>query len=68
MQTENSCKCKCHCATGVLIALIGLDFLLGAFQVVGPRFIEVSWPILVILLGLKKSFGSMCKCCSDPQK
>ncbi len=64
MQTsEGKCGCPCHKVPGMLIALIGLVFLLGAFNVLSSRAVEITWPILLILLGLKKMFSGMCKCC-----
>jgi len=50
---------------GVFIVLIGLTFLLGALNVLSPRAVEITWPILLILLGLKKIFSGMCKCCNE---
>jgi len=49
---------------GLFIVLIGLTFLLGALNVLTARVVEITWPILLILLGLKKMFRGMCKCCS----
>ena len=60
---EGKCTCPCRSMIGVLIALIGLTFLLEAFNVLSPRTVEIVWPILVILVGLKKAFGGMCKWC-----
>jgi len=62
--SESKCCCFCHKVPGALIALIGLTFLLGALNVLSPRVVEITWPILLILLGLKKMCGGMCKCCS----
>jgi hypothetical protein len=65
MQTsESKCGCLCHKMPGLLIALIGLTFLLGALNVLSPRAVEITWPILLILLGLKKMGGGMCRCCN----
>lgn len=65
MQTsEGKCGCPCHKVPGILIALIGLTFLLGALNVLTPHIVEITWPILLILLGLKTMAGGMCKCCS----
>ena len=65
--TEPKCACPCHMMIGVFIALIGLTFLLGALHVLSPRTVEITWPILVILAGLKKMFDGMCKCCKGAQ-
>ena len=62
--SEGKCSCPCHKMPGVFIALIGLTFLLGALNVLSSRAVEITWPILLILLGLKKMFSGMCKCCS----
>ena len=60
---ESKCGCPCHCMTGILIALIGLTFLLGAFNVLSARVVEITWPILLILIGVQKVCGRKCKCC-----
>jgi hypothetical protein len=66
---SSGCKCPCHKMLGLLIALIGVTFLLGNFDIVGPKFVATVWPILVILIGLKKSCPKgMCKCCPDAAK
>jgi len=63
------CKCPCHKMMGILIALIGVTFLLGNLDVVSQKFVATAWPILLILIGLKKSFlKGMCKCCSEAAK
>ena len=63
------CKCPCHKALGILIALIGIVFLLGTYDVVSAKFVGTVWPILLILIGLKKICPKgMCKCCSEAPK
>lgn len=57
------CKCIHHNVTGICVALIGLLFLLGALDVVGSRLVELGWPILLLVAGLTKVSGRMCKCC-----
>jgi len=60
------CGCPCHKMTGIFVALIGIDFLLGTLDVVSQKVVGIVWPVLLILLGLKNSFGKgKCKCCSD---
>lgn len=59
-----SCGCMCHKVTGVFVGLIGVDFLLGAFDVLSQKTVGIVWPILLILIGLKNSVGKgKCNCC-----
>jgi hypothetical protein len=59
-----SCRCVCHKFNGILIFLIGLTFLLGAFDVLSAKVVSITWPIFVMLGGLKNSIGKgRCKCC-----
>lgn len=59
-----SCKCPCHKALGILLALIGLTFLLGNLGVLGARLVGILWPTFLTLAGLKIATGGMCKCCA----
>jgi hypothetical protein len=61
--SEKKCCCPCHKMVGLFIALIGLTFLLGAFNVLSPRVVQVTWPILLVLIGVKMVCGGRCKCC-----
>lgn len=63
------CKCPCHKMLGILIALIGVTFLLGHLGVLSSGIVDVVWPILLILIGLKKTCPKgFCKCCAEPGK
>ncbi len=58
------CGCVHHKMTSILVTLIGVDFLLGSFNVLPPEAVHIIWPILVIIGGLiKLSEEKMCKCC-----
>ncbi len=57
------CKCMHHSVMPVMIILIGLTFLLGALNILTPFAVSVIWPSLLIILGIKKIFMKMCKCC-----
>jgi len=59
---EKKCSCPCHKVVGLFIALIGLTFLLGAFNVLSAKVVEVTWPILVVLIGFKIVCSGNCKC------
>ncbi|GEM_PF-536284 len=65
-ETGNNMTCKCphHKVTAVLIILIAVAFLLKAYGVLSAGTVDVVWPILLGLIGLKKLSKGMCKCCS----
>lgn len=63
MKNGETCSCPHHTIIPILVILFGLAFLLQALGVVSEYFTGVAWPILVILAGLQKLFGSRCKCC-----
>lgn len=59
------CACKCHKVGPLVIVLIGVTFLLGNLGYVSAQTVGIVWPILLIVLGLKKLGGAgMCKCCA----
>lgn len=57
------CKCPHHNMKPLLVVLFGLDFLGGAMGWWGIDFVNVSWPILVIIAGVMKMTEGKCKCC-----
>jgi uncharacterized protein YqgC (DUF456 family) len=57
------CRCFCHKVPGILLVLIGVAILLGAFEVISSKLEWIAIGILVILLGLKKMCAGVCKCC-----
>ncbi|MDO8664729.1 MAG: hypothetical protein Q7K44_04275 [Candidatus Liptonbacteria bacterium] len=52
-----------HKTISILVVLFGLDFLAYYMGWVGDSFLNISWPILVIVGGLMKLSKGMCKCC-----
>jgi len=67
MTEEEACRCPCHRAIGVLVALFGLNFLLKALGVYGDNVSNIVWPVLLMLGGIKHTFRGKCKCCSDKE-
>ncbi len=57
-----TCKCGHHMAKPVLLLLIGLDILLGALGVFTSYFVQVTWPILLIIIAVMMMTGRHCKC------
>ena len=57
------CSCWHHKLVPLLITLIGVTFLLGVYHVLTPTFVNMAWPILLILIGLFKMCEGMCPCC-----
>lgn len=63
--TEKKCCCPCHKMVPLFIALIGLAFLAKSFGYLSAGAVDVIWPVLIILIGLKKMTKDMCKCCGE---
>jgi len=63
MNQGMKCSCKHHQAVPVLVILFGLTFLLKALNIVTAEFVDMAWPVLVIVAGLFKMTSRMCKCC-----
>ena len=57
------CQCPHHKMVPSLMVLFGLAFLLKALGVLTDSFVDVAWPILVILAGGMKMMENKCKCC-----
>lgn len=60
---KGGCRCPHHMMFPFLVVAFGATFLLGAFNVIDGETVNVIWPIIVVLAGLKKMFARMCKCC-----
>ena len=56
-----TCECKHHGVFPVLVTIFGLAFLLRALGVLTEGFVNIVWPILVLVAGLMKM--GKCKCC-----
>jgi len=48
----------------LFIVIIGVIFLLGATDYLSAQWVSILWPVTLILIGLQKMIGPMCKCCS----
>jgi len=57
------CGCVCHKMPGILVALIGLVLLAGNMELMSAEWVGRIWPVLLILIGVKKMCKGRCKCC-----
>ncbi len=56
------CKCPHHKVVPLAVTLIGLAFLLQALGVLTAGFVDVAWPVLLVVAGLTKMSSGMCSC------
>lgn len=63
MKTGKTCGCPHHKIFPILVILFGLDFLLATLGVLTWGFVNVTWPILLILVGCMKLMK--CGCCAQ---
>ena len=63
MMHGKTCNCPHHKVLPILLILVGVDFLLGALQVFTWFFVDVTWPILLIIGGATWMNQSSCGCC-----
>ncbi|MBI4137961.1 MAG: hypothetical protein HY472_01790 [Candidatus Sungbacteria bacterium] len=63
MKHKMTCGCTHHKVVPWAIILIGLTFLLGAFDVLTQQAVNVVWPILLIIAGGTKLAQHTCACC-----
>jgi hypothetical protein len=64
--------CKCPCSKmlwGLIMIVIGVLFLLKALGYVDQKVVDITWPALLIIVGLKKLCGKrLCKYCMKGDK
>ena len=61
MEQSNKCSCFHHKIVPLGITLIGLVTLLGATGTLSSDTVSITWPIILLVIGLTKLIG--CKCC-----
>ena len=62
-KTCGSCNCGHHKIVPILIIILGLEFLLAQINVLTWAFVNVTWPIVIIIVGVMKLMKGSCKCC-----
>ena len=61
MEDGKNCACGHHKIVPVCLILIGLAFLLLQLNILTASAVAIIWPILLIVIGVKKLMK--CKCC-----
>jgi len=64
MEHGKTCHCGHHKMMPVLVIIFGLVFLLAEFNVLTWGFVNVTWPILIIIFGVGKLMSGKCTCCA----
>lgn len=62
MMQGKTCSCNHHKVMPTLVILFGLAFLLAEVNVLTWGFVNITWPILIIIFGITKLVR--CNCCS----
>jgi hypothetical protein len=63
MRTGKTCNCPHHKVLPILTILVGADFLLGALGIFTWWFVDIIWPILLIIAGFTWMNAGKCGCC-----
>jgi len=61
MENGKVCQCTHHKIIPACIALIGLVFLLGQMNILTVGAVNIIWPLLLVVIGVKKMMK--CSCC-----
>lgn len=64
MAHGKTCNCPHHKVLPILTIITGVDFLLGALRIFSWWFVDVTWPILLIIGGVVWMKQTSCGCCS----
>jgi succinate-acetate transporter protein len=64
---NSKCCCPCHKMPGILMALVGLSFLLKNAGIVSSDLNNWIWPSLIFIGGLSKICSGFCKCCDSKE-
>jgi hypothetical protein len=57
------CRCLCHKMDGLFYVVIGVIILLWAFDMIRANIFWIIVGAVVIVAGLQKILGGLCKCC-----
>ncbi len=64
MAKGKTCHCGHHKVMPILVIILGLEFLLAEVNVLTWGFVNITWPILLIIFGFYKLMSGKCNCCA----
>ncbi len=59
---DAGCRCAHRRTIPVLAIIVGLEFFLAEIGIFTWGFVNVTWPLLVIIAGIAGLKGSHCRC------
>jgi membrane-bound ClpP family serine protease len=59
-----TCRCNHHKVMPILAIIFGAAFLLADVNVLSWGFVNITWPILLIIFGIVKLMDGKCNCCA----
>ena len=63
MGQGKTCHCVHHKVGPILVIIVGLEFFFAEINVLTWGFVNVTWPILVVIWGIVMLSGRNCRCC-----
>jgi len=64
-QGEKKCHGGHHKAKACLFVVLGLTFLAQAIGIISWSVVNIIWPILLIIIGIKMMCKCHCKSCEE---
>jgi hypothetical protein len=58
------CRCTHHAVVPILAIIIGLEFFFAEIGVLTWGFVNVTWPLIVVIAGIAGLANRRCRCCT----
>ncbi len=59
-----ACRCAHHAVVPVLAIILGLEFFFAEIGVLTWGFVNVTWPLLIVIAGIAALTNRRCACCA----
>jgi len=64
MEQGKVCRCGHHKVLPILAIILGLEFFFAEINVLTWAFVNVTWPILLVIAGVMGLMKGRCACCA----